>query len=155
MAALEDLELEVDKPSRMIVLDSGTNLPMRDKAGKEAFVDVFSTDSDIARKFKREIKTSRLRARNPNSLTGAKLEDEDIQLLAALTGPEWYLVTKSGDPIDLPCTRENALKLYANHRMAWLTDQVDGHASARANFSKVSSPNSSPPQSTSGNSTAS
>lgn len=152
MAKIEDLELEVDRPSRMTILDSATNLPMRDKAGMVAYIDVYSSDSDIARKFKREIKTARLRARNPNALTGAKLEDEDVQLLAALTAG-WYLVTRTGEPIELECSRDNALKVYGNHKMAWLADQVDAWAGARGNFSKVSSPNSSTPPSTSGSST--
>src|SRR3990167_1599187 len=118
MATIEDLELEVDKPSRMIVLDSATNLPMKDKQGKEAYVDIYSSDSEIARKFKREIKTSRLRMRNANALSGQKLEDEDVRLLAAMT-TGWYLVSRTGEPVDLEFTRENALKLYGNHKMAW------------------------------------
>lgn len=138
MAKLEDLELEVDKPSRMTLLDPVTNLPMKDKAGKEAYVDVYSSDSDIARKIKREIKTSRLRMRNANALNGQKLEDEEVQLLAALTAG-WYLVSRVGEPIELDCTRDNALKLYANHKMAWLYDQIDAHAAARGNFSKAAS----------------
>jgi hypothetical protein len=143
MASLSDLELEVDKPSRMTILDPATNLPMQDKAGKQAFIDVYSADSEIARKFRREIKTSRLRARNPNALNGDKLEAEDVQLLAALTAG-WYLVTRAGEPIEIECTRENAAKIYANHKMAWLADQVDAHAGSRGNFSKPSSTSSAP-----------
>lgn len=141
MAKLEELELEVDAPSRMIVLDAVTSLPMKDRDGKEAYVEVYSSDSDIARRFKREIRTSRLRMRNPNGLNGQKIEDEEVQLLAALTAG-WYLVNRSGEPIDLPFTPENALKLYANNKMAWLADQVNEHAAARANFSKAASGNS-------------
>lgn len=142
MASIEDLELEVDKPSRMVLLHSATNMPIKDKQGKEAYVDVYSADSDIARKIKREIKTSRLRSRNPNALTGAKLEDEDVQLLAALTAG-WYLVSPvSGEPIDLEFSRENAIKLYGNHKAQWITDQVDAHAAARGNFFKALSTNS-------------
>src|SRR5437879_6088795 len=99
MNSIEDLELEVDKPFRMPVLHPMNNLPMRDTEGKEAYVDVLSSDSAIAKKIRREIKTSRLQTRNPRSLTGAKLEDEDVELLAALsTG--WYLVSLDGKPID-------------------------------------------------------
>lgn len=138
MAKLEDLELEVDKPSRMPILDPRTNLPMADKEGNPAYVEVYSSDSDIASKFRREIKTSRLRTRNPNALTGDKLESEDVELLAALTAG-WHLVTFDREPIEVECTRDNARKLYANHKMKWLADQVDAHAGNRANFSKASS----------------
>lgn len=149
MASIADLELEVDKPSRMTVLDPATNLPMKEKdevdekgnvikEGRMAYVEVYSADSDIARKMKREITTSRLRMRNPNSITGARIEDEGVQLIAALTAG-WFLVNQKGEVIDLACTRENAAKLYANNKMAWLYEQVDQHAGARGNFSKASS----------------
>ena len=149
MAGIEDLELEVDKPSRMIVLHPATNLPMKTKdtvgedgqpiEGRVAYVDVYSSDSQTAVKLRQEIKTARLRQRNPNAMTGAKLESEGVELLAALTAG-WFLVSLSGDPVDLEFSRENARKLYANHKMAWLYEQVDAHAGARGNFSKASSP---------------
>ena len=139
MASLEDLELEVDKPSRMVILNPRDNMPMKDKDGKEAYVDVYSSDSDIGRKFTREITTARLRTRNPNALTGDKLEGEKVDLLAALTAG-WHLVNFVGDPIDMECTRENARKLYSNNKMQWLADQVDSFAGTRANFSRASSP---------------
>lgn len=138
MAKLEDLELQVDTPSRMVILSPRDSLPMKDKEGKEAYVDVYSSDSEVARKFRTEIKTSRLRLRNPNALNGEKLESEDIELLAALTSG-WYLVNFEGEPIDLDCTRDNARKVYAKGSMAWLKDQVDQHAGNRANFSRASS----------------
>lgn len=139
MSGLDALELEVDTPSKMTILDPRTNLPLRDIEGNEAYIEVYSSDSQIARKFKRAIKTSRMRVRNPNSLTGEKLENEDAELLAELT-TGWYLVDPgTGARIDLPYSRENARKLYGNHKLAWLYDQVDAHAGNRANFFKAAS----------------
>jgi hypothetical protein len=138
MSNLEALEIEVDKPSRMVILHPKTNLPMKDIEGKEAYIDVYSSDSVIAVKFKREIKTARLRTRNPNSVTGETLDSESAELLAALTAG-WYLVDFSGNQIDLPFSRDSAAKMYSNNRNQWLTDQVDAFSGARGNFLGASS----------------
>lgn len=138
MPGLDSLELDVDKPARMIILDPRNNLPMKGKDGKEAYVDVYSSDSEIARKFNRQIKTARLRTRNPNAITGDKLEEEDVERLAALTSA-WHLVAFDGETIELECTNENAKKLFANNKLQWLVEQIDTFAGSRANFSKASS----------------
>lgn len=141
MSKLTGLELEgVDTPSRMTILHPITNMPMVDVDGKEAWIDLYSTDSEVARKFGREMKTARLRERNPNSMTGEKLENNEVDLYAALTAG-WYLLDLANAPVDMPFSRSEAVGLYGNHKMAWLLEQVASFASARANFSKASSKN--------------
>lgn len=138
MNKLQGLELEVDAPSRMTILHPKTNLPLVDSAGEVAWIEVYSTDSDVARKFGRDAKTARLRTRNPNSVTGETMENEEVELVASLT-TGWRLLDLKGEPVDLPFTRGEAVSLYGNHKMHWLFEQVVTFANSRANFSPASS----------------
>lgn len=135
LAALAGLELEPDRAGRLTLLHPGTQMPLTDKSGKEAYIDLLSSDSEVAEKHRKEIRTARMRTRNPNKID---LDAESNELLARLT-TGWYLVDFTGNPIDVPFTRENALAIYGNHKMAWLTDQADSFAGERANFLQASS----------------
>jgi hypothetical protein len=122
----------VDKPFRVMLLGAD-DLPWKDKNGQQAWIEIYSSDSDVARKFRNELRTQRLRMRNPNQLTG-----EDRELLAALTSA-WYLPEPNGDPLDIPCTRDNAFMLYNDNRRTFIYYQVDMAASDRKNFVAASS----------------
>lgn len=133
--AFAALELQVDTANRMVILHPGTRMPLKDASGIEAYVDVLSGDSDVAEKFRKEIRAARLRTRNPSKFDADK---ENRELLGMLT-TGWYLLDFNGTPIDLEHSRASAIELFANHKMAWLTDQVDEFAGDRANFFKASS----------------
>lgn len=132
------LEIETEAPSRMALKHPHTRQPLVDENKVEGFICVYSTDSEIARRFRRNIKTKRLQTRNRNSITGEKLEAEDIELLAALTH-SWHLVSLDGRHIDVECNEANARQLYGNPRMAWLTEDVDAFAADRELFARASS----------------
>lgn len=134
------IALEVDKPSRMTIRHPHTNMPLRDKAGEVAYIELFSSDSGKARTAQRAITNGRLAMRNRNKLTAERLETEGTELLADLT-VAWRLVGLDGEPLDVPFNRTNAVDLYADPKMAWLREQVDEFTADRANFSQASSTN--------------
>lgn len=136
------LELAVDKPQRLILLHPNTRQPLRDKDGGEAWIDLYSADSEVARRHNRAIQRRLLNvsARGQRiKRTPEEIEAEGVDLLAALT-TGWRLVSMSGDPLDVPFNQENARELYAAPSMAWIREQVDEFAADRGNFSEASSP---------------
>lgn len=140
MSKFAALQLEVDKPSRMEVLDPRTNQPYRakDGSGRTAYVDVYSSDSNIARKHNMAIQRRRIAMRGRVKITPEELEAEAVELLVALTAG-WLLIAPNGEVIDLPFTAENAREVYSDRSMLWLRNAVDEFSSDRANFSQASS----------------
>lgn len=132
------LGIAVDKPARMTILHPITRQPIKDGDGKEAYVDLYSSDSEAARKHQRAVTKGRLALRDRGKVTAEQIEAENNGLYAALTAG-WYLVSLAGMPIDVPCTADNATELYADPEQAWLREQVDSFVVDRSNFSKASS----------------
>lgn len=142
MALPKGLGVAVEKPQRMTILHPKTNLPLVNKAtGEEAWIDLYSSDSEIARKYQRALTNERLSSKR---LRNAMISAEEIEAngngtLATLTHG-WALCTLDGDPIDdFPCTFDNAKALYAAPEMAWLRAQVDEFAGDLGNFVEGSS----------------
>lgn len=131
------MALEVEKPSRMIVVHPVSRQPLRSADGVEAFIDLYSGDSDPARRHQRAVSRRRLAVRGRAKVTPEEIETEGVELLAAITAG-WNLVGLDGASIDVPFSIENARELYADPAVAWLRDQVDEFASDRGNFSKPS-----------------
>lgn len=130
----ESLELATDEVHRMVLVHPTTRQPLRDKEGNEAYIEHYSSDSDVARKVNRQISRRRLKA-GRNRITPEEIEADGIELLAALT-KSWYLVDFAGNVLDVPCTQDNARKLYENSKTFWLREQLDESTADRANFSK-------------------
>lgn len=138
MSKFSGLELAVEKPIRLVLLNPVTRQPIRDKEGKESYIEHFSGDSEIARKHQRTVQRRRLAMRGRAKITPEELEAEGNDLLAALsTG--WYLVSLDGNPIDVPFNVENARELYASPATAYIREQLDESASDRGNLSTASS----------------
>lgn len=132
------LEIAIDKPGRLILSHPITRQPLRDPDGKEAWIELFSADSDIARKHQQAIQRRRLAQRgNRLRITPEELEAEAVDLLAALTAG-WYLVSLNGEPLNVPFSVENARELYAVPAMTWVREQVDEFAADRGNYSGAS-----------------
>jgi hypothetical protein len=132
------LELEVEMPFRLVLVHPITRQPMRDEQGNPAYIDHYSSDSEIARRHQRNIQRRRLAMRGRMKITPEELEAEAVDILAALT-VDWYLVDLKGQVINTKCTPENARKLYASPAVSWLREQLDESTADRANFSKGSS----------------
>lgn len=133
------LALAVDKPNKMTILDPATRQPIRDaKTGEEAWIELYSSDSAVARHHNFAVTRRRLNtgARGQRiKISPEELEAEAIDLLAALT-TNWSLINMDGTPLKEPFSPESARELY---KEAWLREQVDDFVSDRANFSKPSS----------------
>ena len=134
------LELEVETPFRLVLVHPITRQPMRDEQGNPAYIDHYSSDSEIARKHQRNIQRRRLAMRGRMKITPEELEAESVDILAALT-VDWHLVDLKGQVIDLEFSQEHARRLYANPAVSWLREQLDESTADRANFSKGSSTN--------------
>jgi hypothetical protein len=138
MSKFSGLELEVEAPFRLTLLHPVTRQPMRNGDGKNAYIDHYSADSEIARKHQRTVQRRRLAMRGRLKITPEELEAEAVDILAALT-VGWYLVDLKGNVIDLEFSQDNARELYSNPAVGWLREQIDESTADRANFSKGSS----------------
>lgn len=148
MALPKGLGINVEKPTRITILNPLTGFPLVDTATqKEAWVEIYSADSPVVKKKQRQITLARIQAaqmRNnrPKEISEDDLvrgEKDEMDTLAALTS-DWFLVTLDGEAIgDFPCTPENARDLYSDPSTTWLKDFVDKEASNRTNFAKDSS----------------
>lgn len=134
--ALSLLSLNVEKPQRMPLLHYQTRQPLRGPNDEEAYVDMYSSDSDIARRHNREMQRRRLNMRGRGKLTPEELEAEATDLLVALTA-DWLLVSLDGNVLDLPFSAQNARTVY--DKVAWIREQVDEFAADRGNFTPSSS----------------
>jgi hypothetical protein len=141
MTKFAGLGVAVDQPTRMTILHPVTGQPIRrSDTGEPAWIDVLSADSKAARDHEREMQNRRLRSR-ARRITAEELEAEGIELLVSLT-KAWSLATLDGDPLDVPCTPENARELYASPELAFIRRQVNEAAADAGNFpARTTSPN--------------
>lgn len=142
MSKFAAIGLAVDKSSRMTIIDPFKRQPIRDKDGNEAYIDLLSKDSRVAKKHEAAAVQRRLNMRGRMKLTQQELEAERLDLIAALT-TGWYLLDFDGNQMNVPFSEQSARELYADPGMAWLYEQADEHASDRGNYSKSSSASSS------------
>lgn len=128
------LEIGVDKPRRMILVHPVTRQPIRDAEGTEAWIDVHSSDSPVARSHTKEMQRRRLNmGQRAPKMTPEELEANAVDLLAALTAG-WNLLSMDGAALDVPFSEANARELYSAPTLQWVRDQVDDFAADRANF---------------------
>lgn len=133
-----------DKPHRVNIKLDGKQII--DKDGKPFFIDVYSEDGAVGRRFDKEqrelaLSTARSGNEQPTQL------DINIAKCAALTAG-WHLVDpESLEAIDEPCTVENAKELYSLPLTTWIWLQPWAAANNHANFIKRSAKCSTPTQS--------
>ncbi len=155
MSKFAALEMAVERPARLTIVDPVSRQPLRDKTtGTEAYIDLYSADSAVAVKHQRAVQRRRLAMRGRMKIQPEELEADAIELLAALTAG-WKLVSFDGSDLGVEFSQENARELYASPGMAWLRDQVDEFVADRGNFSKGSSAGSLNTPNTSSGKTAS
>lgn len=140
MSKFAGLEIPVDQPQRMVLVHPITRQPLCDPEGRQAYLDIYSADSEAARRHNRAIQRKRLAMRGRGRITPEELEGEGVDLLAALT-TGWHLVGVDGQAIDVPFSIETARELYASPALAWIREQVDEFAADRGNFAAASSSN--------------
>lgn len=133
-----------DKPFRVHIKLDGKQII--DKDGKPFFIDVYSEDSAIGRRFDREQRDRALQYARDNIEQPTQLEI-NIAKCAALTA-DWHLVDpETLNPIDEPCTVENAKELYSLPMTTWVWLQPWAAANNHVNFIKHSAKSSMPSQS--------
>lgn len=141
MSKFKGMTVPVEKPARMVITHPTTLEPIVDADGKQAYLDLYSADSERARAYNRRTSQKRLDMRGRAVISAASIESESFGLLAELTAG-WYLLDLDGNPVDVPFTTQNARDLYAEPGMNWLRDQADAFAGSRVNFLKPSANNS-------------
>lgn len=137
--SLGSLALETEGTFKVPLIVPGTEDPVKDKDGREAYIEVRSFDSAAAQKVD---KANRL-ALNKMVMRGkrGRLEQEDpldqnIEKTAALT-VSWYLVDpRTKEPNDMPCTLANVLAVYTHPKMRWMFRLAFEGASETANFTE-------------------
>ncbi|WP_445488592.1 hypothetical protein [Rhodopseudomonas sp. RCAM05734] len=131
------LVADVSTPFKVELIDPTTEDIIRDKAGRASYIAVWAADSEQARQYGKQ-KRKDLNLRIKQSRNG-KVEPDDaldanMATCAVLTA-EWYLVDRlTREPIDVPCTPENAAELYSAPGMGWLFVQPWAEANNAANF---------------------
>lgn len=134
------MTLEVEKPSRMTIVHPVSRQPLRDASGVEAFIELYSGDSEVARKHHRAVQRRRLAMKGRGKISPEELEAEQVEFLCALT-TGWHLLALDGSAMEVGFSAENARDLYAEPALSWLREQVDEFIGDRGNFSKASSKN--------------
>lgn len=133
-----------DKPYRVAIKLDGKTI--HDKDDRPFFIDVYSEDSAVGRRFDKEQRDQAL-ANARNGVEQPTQLEINIAKCAALTAG-WYLVDpETLDPIDEPCTVENAKELYSLPLTTWIWLQPWAAANNHVNFIKRSAKNSTSTQS--------
>jgi len=127
---------------KMPIIDPLTDAVLTDKDGKQAFLSLLSADSDAGREIDRKQNLQQIRKlRSGRNLQddGDDLTDGQIEKLVALT-VGWYLVDPaSGEALDVPFSKENAVEFYNDPGMAYLRKQAWVFVNTAGNFIKRSS----------------
>ncbi len=132
-----------DKPHRVFIKLDGKQIV--DNSGKPFFIDVHSEDGVVGRRFDKEQRDRALALAKDGKDQPTQME-LNIAKTAALTAG-WHLVDpETLEPIDEPCTVENAAELYLLPLTTWIWLQPWTAANNHANFIKRSAKSSTPTQ---------
>lgn len=133
-SSLDALAADVNEAARVSLINPRTYQPLVDENGVQAYIDVLSRDSDVARAVTRKALDRRLKGRRPK-ITAEDVEAETVALLVAVT-TDWHLVDPNGRRVDAECNDANKKALYSNPKFAWLRVQVEEVMGDEAAFLK-------------------
>ena len=151
MSKFAGLGLQTDAPSRMTILHPVTGQPLRvctigadgkPEFREEAYIELLSRDSTVARRHDRAVADKQLRSRG-RRLTAEELEGDRLERLAKLTRG-WRLCGLDGAPIDVDFSEGTARELYAEPTLSWLRDQAQTWVDDLGNYAPAASKSSSP-----------
>ena len=131
--SLDALAVDVSNAVPITILHPKTRQPLRDAAGKEAFISVVSLDSPEVQKVQKAALNKRLKMRGRVTMTADELEAERAEALFAAT-KDWYLVGLDGSPLDAPLNDTTARTIYSDLRFSWIKEQVSEALDDRATF---------------------
>ncbi len=133
-----------DKPHRVLIKLDGKQIV--DKNGKPFFIDVYSEDGAVGRRFDKEQRDQALANARNGTEQPTQLEINIAKCAALTVG--WHLVDpETLEPIDVPCSTEEAKELYSLPLTSWIWVQPWAAALNHVNFIKNSARNSTPSQS--------
>ena len=128
-----------DKPHRVNIKLDGKQII--DKDDKPFFIDVYSEDSAVGRRFDKEQREQAI-SNARNGIDQPTQLEINIAKCAALTAG-WHLVDpETLEAIDEPCTIENARELYSLPLTSWIWVQPWAAANNHVNFIKRSAKSS-------------
>lgn len=138
----DGLGLAVETPAKALLTHPINQTALVDADGKQAYVEILSYDSREAQQLAQAATNRRIKVRGGAGtvrLTAEELEQERVDVLAALTRG-WYLLSLDGTPIaDATFTTANARELYAHPSTRWIREQVELGAGDRSLFTKAPS----------------
>lgn len=142
MGKFSSLGIAVDDAARLYLTHPVTGQPLRGPDGDDAWIDLLSTDSAVARQHERQVNDRRLQSRG-RVQTGEQLEAERIDLLVKLT-KDWNLLCFDGSPLlndgkPIEVTETTVRELYIEPVTSWITKQVAEFVGNIGNFAKASS----------------
>ena len=142
MSKFAGLALGTSQAARMIIMHPITGQPLRQReTGAEAYLEMLSRDSDVARRCDRAATDKQLRSRG-RRLTAEEIEGNQLEKLAKLTRG-WSLVDLDGNPMEVPFSEATARELYAEPSLAWLRDQAQAFSDDLGNYPREPSKSSS------------
>lgn len=124
-----------DKPHRVLIKLDGKQIV--DKNGNPFFIDVYSEDSAVGRRFDKEQRDKAFKYARDGIEQPTQIEI-NIAKCAALTAA-WHLVDpETLEPIDVPCNADEAKELYSLPLTTWIWVQPWAAANNHINFIKHS-----------------
>lgn len=136
MSKFGALVANVDQPFKHEIISPVTGSVLRDKHGVVAFIEVYSIDSPSVRQIDKERRAAQGRQARAGDFELPDNLEDNFARCAAVT-KSWHLVDPASlDPLDVPCTRENALELYSEPGLNWLFVQAWLTVNRTANFMK-------------------
>lgn len=155
MSKFGSLKANVEMTFKQEIISPLTGDVLRDKAGVASFIEVYSADGPIGRKFDKENRAAQMRQARTGDIDPVDQLEVNIKKCAALT-KDWYLVDPvTHDQLDVKCTHDNALECYSDPGLSWLFLQPWMAANKTANFMQRPSKGSSSTDKRSGETAAS
>jgi len=145
MGKFSGLGINVSTGVKMTILHPVTMEAIKDKDGKEAYLELLSDDSRQALQAVRKLSKksfAKQRRRNDQKVEEAVddlIESQVEKIVSCLTG--WYIVDFKGNPVDVPFSEDSAREFLSDPELAWVRNQALVFVADAGNFIKASSPN--------------
>lgn len=134
MSKFGGLKANVEQTFKQEIISPLTGDVLRDAKGVASFIEVYSADGTIGRKFDKENRAAQMRQARVGDIDPVDPLDINVKKCAVLT-KDWYLIDPvTLDPLDVKCTPENALECYSDPGLNWLFVQPWLAANKTANF---------------------
>lgn len=130
------LRLDTEAKATLFLNDPYTQVPLVDAEGRKAFITLHTPESPAGRRTIAELTAAsdRYKRRNKNQDMPASELMRWVAIRAARLTVDWHLVGLDGQAIQVACNEENALQLYSEPELSWISAQVTDFLSEPSNF---------------------